>query len=356
MAKLLSSAARQLEQLLTNKLIPFAQNGAPLILFDAPPRSKQQENFEEKKTPKLMSPSRKTAYPRYLYWYKEHINSIGVPVLGCVFEGEADYDVRNPPGKPGRSWIVPVRASTFFVVQPGIPFTADKLAWERPAPQRAYARGAVMHLRHDGIIFRSYTIDKGKLWKHPSFFLHEPQAYLLGERLLQELQRPKSTFDVISHHYILLIFYLMQRCLAEERYAQGYAAMENSSLHGKEKTEEMPVELETVIPDPVSLGKQYISEHLDDAELSSAKIALHAGLSSRHLNRLFKEQESVSLFDYLQNQRLVKARLLLKNPAISIEQVAAYCGFRQRSHFSAWFANRNHTSPSVYRTQLKDKS
>jgi len=355
MPKLILPAARQLEQLLKNKLIPFAQNGAPLILFDAPPRSREPLNIREKKTKKLPAPARKKSYPGYMYWPRERVNSIDVPVLGCVFEGEADYDVRNTPGKPGHSWLVPVRAGTLFVVSPGIPFTADKLAWERPSPKLAYARGAVMHLRHDGIIFHPYTIDKGTLWKHPSLFLHEPQTHLLGERLLQELRRPKSTFDVISHHYILLIFYLMQRCLAEERYAQGYAAM-MALPQSEGRTEEMPVELEATFPDPISLAKEYIAEHLDDAELSSPKIALHAGLSSRHLNRLFKEQESVSLFDYLQNQKLVKARLLLENPAISIEQIAIYCGFRQRSHFSAWFTKQNHTSPSVYRAQLKNRS
>jgi len=356
MHSLLSSAARQLEQLLVHKLIPLAQNGAPLVLFDAPPRSGQRVEFREQKTRKLVLPARKKSYPGTLYWPVERVNSIGVPVLGCVFEGEADYDVRNPPGQTGHSWIVPVRAGTFFVVQPGIPFTADKLAWERPDPQRAYARGAVIHLRHDGIIFRSYTVDKGNLWKHPSFFLHEPQAYLLGERLLQELHRPESTFDVICHHYILLIFYLMQRCIAEGRYAEGYATMESGAMRNGENEDEMPVELETVFADPVSLAQQYINEHLDDADLSAPQIAAHAGLSPRHLNRLFKEQQLPSLSHYLQHQRLSKAKLLLKNPAIPIERVAAYCGFRQRSHFSAWFNKQVQSSPSTYRAQWRDKS
>lgn len=184
MAKLIISAARQLEQLLKSKLIPFAQNGAPLILFDAPPRSREALNIRERKTNILPMPSRKKSYPGYIYWPREHVNSIDVPVLGCVFEGEADYDVRNIPGKPGRSWLIPVRTGTLFMVNPGIPFTAGKLPWERPSPKSAYARCAVMQLRQDGIVFRPYTMDKETLWKHPALFLHEPQAYLLGERLL----------------------------------------------------------------------------------------------------------------------------------------------------------------------------
>jgi AraC-like DNA-binding protein len=353
MAKFPLATMRYLEQLLQRNLIPLAQNGAPLILFDAPPRSKQQSDFKEKKTKKLTPPSRKKTYPGTLFWPSEHVNSIGVPVLGCVFEGEADFDVRNPPGKPGHSWIVPVRAG-FFVVRPGIPFSADKVPWERPDPKRAYARCMVFHLRYDGINFRPFTVDKGKIWKHPSLFLHEPQAHLLGERLLQELSRPKSTFDVISYHYMLLIFYMMQRCLVEGRYTLGFPSM--APARGKVKTEEIPVEPEVIFPDPVNLVKQYIGEHLEDKELSLRKIALNVGFSSRHLDRLFREQESISLFDYLQYQKLMKARQLLQNPAVSIEQVAIYCGFRQRSHFSAWFTRQNHSSPSAYRAQLKNRS
>ena len=356
MTSLLSAAARQLEQLLTHKLIPFAQDGAPVILFDAPPRSRGMLNVREEKTRKLLRPSRKRSYPGYVYWPHEQVNSIDVPVLGCVFEGEADYDVRNVEAKSGKRWLIPVRAGTFFIVNPGIPFTAGKLPWERPTPEFAHARCMVMQLRHDGVVFRPYTMDKGQLWKHPSLFLHEPQVYLLGERLLQELHRPESTFDVICHHYILLILYLMQRCLAENRYAQGYANMESGYAQGTENEDAMPVELETVFPDPVSLAQQYINEHLDDAGLSIAQIAAHAGLSIRHLNRLFKAQQRTSLFQYLQQQRLSKARLLLKNPAIAIKDVAKYCGFRQRSHFSAWFSKHSQTSPSQYRAQWRAKS
>lgn len=348
MASSIPAEARRLKQLLQNSLIPLAQSGAPSILFDAPPRSSQPVAIREELVAPLPPPSRRKSYPTYSFWPEQRLNSISVPVLGCVYEGEADYEVRPAAPQQKRRWIVPVRAGTLFTVAPDTPFTADKLAWERPAPEAAYARGVAMHLRRDGIHCHSYTMDRGRVWRHPSLFLHEGATYMLGERLLQEWRRPGQTSYAIIHYYFLLILHLMQRNLHEGRYiVRARRDLETSSFPGTQS--EAAATSDAMFQNRVHLAQEYIAENLEDPRLTGKRIALYTGLSQRHLNRLFQAEAGVLLSHYVRDQRLEKARLLLKTPGISIRQVAYFCGFRQPSHFSAWFSRHHRCSPTAYR-------
>jgi len=337
---------RQIEQLLLEKLIPLVQEGAPLVLFDTPPRSSIPLDIIEESTPALAVPKQKKPYPQYYVWPKENVNSVSVPMIGCIFEGEADYDVRNPPGREGRRWIVPVRQNTLYVISPGIPFSANKLHWERSRPELAYARGIQMHLRHDGISCHTYSMNNGRMWSHPYLFFYEFEAHLLAERLLNELHRSGKIGDAIISYYLLLIFHLMVRCIREERFSSVRGILGAASF----VEEEILLNANPQFAGWVRSAQEYINDNLADPDLSSQQIALHSGLSLRHLNRLFNQEFNMPVFQYVQQKRLEKACVLLENPGISISQTAQYCGFRQSSHFSAWFSRHTRHSPRAYRT------
>jgi AraC family transcriptional regulator len=136
----------------------------------------------------------------------------------------------------------------------------------------------------------------------------------------------------------------MARCIREERF---------SSVRGILGASSFVEDANPNFAEWVRSAQEYISEHLADPGLSSQQIALHTGLSPRHLNRLFKQEMNMPLFQYVQQKRLEKARTLLENPAISIQQTAQYCGFRQPSHFSAWFTRHMKRSPRAYRADNK---
>ena len=348
--------ARQLRQLLQNKLIPLVQTGAPLVLFDAPPRSSVPCAIRAETTSPLSKPQRRKSYPVYALWRKENVNSIAVPALGCIYEGACEYDIRDIAAPRNRRWIVPMKGGTIFNVKPNTPFTANKLAWESDSPETAYARGLILHLRHDGVNCHFFTQDKGKIWHPPNLFLHEPAVYALGERIMQEWRRPGETSYAIITYYHLLIFHLLRRCVEEKRYI----------LHSQPILHTLPDALaappgaqafDFVAKSRILQAQDYIDENLSNITLNSQQIALHVGLSQRHLNRLFKEHTGMTISQCIQNHRLEKARLLLDSPGILIRDVARYCGFNQPSHFSAWFTRQLNQSPQEYRQrQNRDMS
>jgi AraC-like DNA-binding protein len=340
--------ARQLKLLLQNRLIPLAQSGAPLVLFDAPPRCSIPCDIRSESTPPLSKPLRRKSYPVYALWRKENVNSIAVPALGCIYEGACEYDIRDTAAPRNRRWIVPLQGGTIFNVKPNTPFTANKLAWEGDAPEKTYARGLILHLRHDGVNCHFFTQDKGKIWHPPNLFLHEPSAYTLGERIMQEWRRPGETSYAIITYYHLLIFHLLRRCVEEKRYIAYSQPILHAVPDALETTHDTD-NFDLVAKSRILQAQDYIDENLSNPALNSQQIALHVGLSQRHLNRLFKEHAEMTLAQCIQSRRLEKARLLLDSPGILIRDVARYCGFNQPSHFSAWFTRQQQQTPQEYR-------
>jgi len=326
-----------MESLLREKLIPWVQDGAPQVFFSTPPRGLMPLEITEEKKSALPSIKTQRAYPHVSAWPAENLNSIDVPVLGCIFEGNSNYHVRRPPGENGIQWTIPLNTKSFFLIPPNIPFTRGL-----SGSNENYARGILIHLRRDSVSCFTYTIDHGKVWQNPYVLLHEFGAQLLGWRLLEEWKKPVLSSRII-YHYTSLILDLMLRAFQEKRY---------TNVHGIASTPEGPDLISATIPRPEFLiqhAKSYITEHLENPDLSCAEIALNAGISARHLERLFKSETGISPFEYVQQQRLEKAKALLLGPGLSIRHVAYYCGFRQPSHFSRWFTRQNNCTPSAFR-------
>lgn len=86
----------------------------------------------------------------------------------------------------------------------------------------------------------------------------------------------------------------------------------------------------------------HIARHLHDPRLSAVGIAAAAGISPRHLSRVFA-QAGTSVPHYVTAQRLDAARALLERPDLrdlTIAEVARRCGFVSPAHFSSAFRAR----------------
>lgn len=339
-----SIEVNQLERLLREKLIPWAEKSAPLIWLGAPPRSALPLIIREEKKPELLPLRAKSDIQKARYWKEERVNSVGVPVLGCVYEGKVDYLVRTVPGEAGKQWTVPIKSGSFFLIPPGIPF----LDGSDPSPDFPYGRGVVMYLRPDGIQCHSYTRDKGKMWLHPYMFLSEQEAWLPCERLLREMQNQKGLPDVITYHYLAIILHSMLRAI---RYGTVSTLVGKDLENATESTFALPVLTSKEI---VQMAAGYIVRNLKDANISTKDIAIHTGVSAGHLNRLFNQEKGMTVNQYLQVERLGKAKSLLKTSVFSINLIAHLCGFSSQSHFSHWFMKQTSLSPSQYRIQSPD--
>lgn len=63
------------------------------------------------------------------------------------------------------------------------------------------------------------------------------------------------------------------------------------------------------------------------------QLASLAGMSPRHLTRLFRQTTGISVHDYATRVRLELARTLLHDPTLTIDAVATRCGFESARQF-----------------------
>lgn len=89
-------------------------------------------------------------------------------------------------------------------------------------------------------------------------------------------------------------------------------------------------------------ARAFIDDHLADSSLSAADVAAGAGVSERHLSRLFGEV-GTSVPRHVLARRLDLAYSMLihtPGPGVRTVDVARRCGFTSMSHFSRAFSQR----------------
>lgn len=86
------------------------------------------------------------------------------------------------------------------------------------------------------------------------------------------------------------------------------------------------------------------------------EIAKSASVSISEANRCFKDNMSMTPYEYLTNYRIMKAKYLLATTNESILNIALQCGFNQSSYFSEIFRKKTGMLPSKYRKTIPTKS
>ncbi len=97
--------------------------------------------------------------------------------------------------------------------------------------------------------------------------------------------------------------------------------------------------------------KEYILKHLAD-DMTLGEIAWHVGKGEEHLARVFKRETGQTVFDYVREARVNRARTLILDPALSLSEIASRCGFHSLSFFSRTFRKVTGMSPTGYRRHM----
>lgn len=92
----------------------------------------------------------------------------------------------------------------------------------------------------------------------------------------------------------------------------------------------------------------YIETRLDGA-LSLQELAGVAHISPFHFGRLFKQSTGVTPHQYVLRRRIGKAKQLLRDPALSIAEVAYATGFPSQAHFTTVFGRITGVTPKAFR-------
>jgi AraC-like DNA-binding protein len=99
----------------------------------------------------------------------------------------------------------------------------------------------------------------------------------------------------------------------------------------------------------VITGIRHMEQNIRDIVISNQTLAKEGGMSVNAYARLFKDQTGFSPRKYLSRMRIEKACNLLHHSELSIEQIAAACGFADRYYFTRVFTHTMLTSPGAYR-------
>ncbi|MGD1897535.1 MAG: helix-turn-helix domain-containing protein [Phormidesmis sp.] len=94
----------------------------------------------------------------------------------------------------------------------------------------------------------------------------------------------------------------------------------------------------------------YIDVHLG-RDITLANLANLVGMSQFHFGRLFKQSMGLSPYQYLLQQRVERAKQLLKQTDKPLVEIALDCGFNSHSHFGRKFRQLTDTTPKAYRVQ-----
>ena len=98
---------------------------------------------------------------------------------------------------------------------------------------------------------------------------------------------------------------------------------------------------------------RYLEDSLGDPELSNSLLAEKCGISEVYFRKLFREQFGTSPRQYILELRLQKARQLLAESRLPVQNIAELCGFTNPYHFSRAFRQATNRTPTEYR---KDNS
>lgn len=94
--------------------------------------------------------------------------------------------------------------------------------------------------------------------------------------------------------------------------------------------------------------KSYIRENYHK-NLTLEDVSASAFLSPSYASRLFKENQNMTILEYITKVKLEQAKKLLRNPKYQIDDVAQMLGYYDASYFSKVFRRKIGMTPTQYR-------
>lgn len=127
---------------------------------------------------------------------------------------------------------------------------------------------------------------------------------------------------------------------------QGYDLFEKALTHIVEKLQEIMGKEET--KDVIRETVKYIRQHLD-TDLSVTEIAEYAGMNPEYLTKLFKKNMGCTLKEYIVNEKMESAKMLLSTTTLPVTLISSDVGYGNYSNFTRSFKQIVGCTPMEYR-------
>jgi len=102
--------------------------------------------------------------------------------------------------------------------------------------------------------------------------------------------------------------------------------------------------------------RSFIDENFADPSLSVSSVGAHFDMSGQYLSRLFQNDSGISIAAYISGIRIRHAKILLKDPSLSINEVSRQCGFLSASTFIRLFSKLEGVTPGIYQHSCEENS
>ncbi|SEI18120.1 AraC family transcriptional regulator [Pseudomonas fuscovaginae UPB0736] len=99
-----------------------------------------------------------------------------------------------------------------------------------------------------------------------------------------------------------------------------------------------------------NLVKQLILERLSET-LEISELARACSLSRSHFSRAFKCSTGLSPQDWIRQQRIQRAKQLIRDTDLSLTQISLECGFCDQAYFCHIFTRSEGINPFAWRCQ-----
>ncbi|MFJ2043285.1 helix-turn-helix domain-containing protein [Paenibacillus taichungensis] len=149
--------------------------------------------------------------------------------------------------------------------------------------------------------------------------------------MVQRMQLQSAVFELFGHLW--------------EAVSQEAAQLFTDGYEKIELAHQIRNRLQALVSQQFKQGRESDSHYgIDD-------IAAEMGISSSHCNRVFRQVYGQSPRVYLSEMVLHEAKVLLGNPKLSVQNIAAMLGYKDIAHFSRQFKRWSGISPTRYRQE-----
>lgn len=237
-------------------------------------------------------------------------------------------------------------------------------SWKQPTEVEIVTDGKRHLLQHDSTkvgyieMLAAYTPLKVRAsqaaetthcYLDPKFLAHA--AYEAANPEKVELKLTLSVPDPLVSQIILALKTVLETDATNSCfYAESMATALAAHLLRNYSTRKHPLsEHEGGLPKyKLKQALEYMNVHLS-SNLSLTAIAEELGISQFYFCRLFKQSTGMSPHAYLIQQRVERSKQLLKQQALTVNEIAIECGFANPSHFAKHFRSHTGISPKQFR-------